>query len=528
MEKIDSENVEIQRLFDFCRKHDNIYIYGAGIIGKRYFEILQSEQILVKGFVTTRKEKDDFCGVNVYDVNELRHILTEADGIIPAYSNSTVVDVTKKFIPLWIDVLEFEHDLVKKVIQWKQWERSLLAMKEELKKFEPPEPIDRIWDAQSILITRLDAIGDVICTTALIREVRRNFPQSSISVVIRRQNESLLRNCPYIDELILYDTGYEEVRWDLPEFDFEAYRQKVWKFVMENYPSDGFDLVIQAKELLCGRNGVQEMLLAFYSGARCRVGRIIDDKSDYRAVIYRVLGDLYSSFSMQESVYHETMYQLDMLRECGLKVRDNRLELWPGMRDQEVVEKLWQQNHLGSSDCVIAVALVGSLPSKTWSPLNHIKLMKIFYEQYGDRVKFLLMGGPDAKEAAAVVIENTNNAIDATDAYSLSETAAAMQRCTMYLGSNTGLLHMASAFGKPAVTIYAYLADGNTRDGNAPVRWEALGSVNIALIPSEGLDGCHGHCNKNYSHCINQIKVEQVQMAVECMMGRLGILMEND
>ena len=95
-----------------------------------------------------------------------------------------------------------------------------------------------------------------------------------------------------------------------------------------------------------------------------------------------------------------------------------------------------------------------------------------------------------------------------------------MSHCDLYVGSNTGLLHYASALGKPSITIYSELEDGDPMDGDAPERMGAWQVPHINLIPPAGLDGCHGVCRKRYSHCINQITPRQV---VEAMRSLLSV-----
>lgn len=99
---------------------------------------------------------------------------------------------------------------------------------------------------------------------------------------------------------------------------------------------------------------------------------------------------------------------------------------------------------------------------------------------------------------------------------------ACIQKCDAYVGSNTGLLHIADALDKPSVTIYAELEDGSDWDGDSPARYGSRKEGSIALIPPAGLDGCHGYCRKEFSHCINQITPTQVEQAIEQILPRLG------
>ncbi len=53
----------------------------------------------------------------------------------------------------------------------------------------------------SIIIFRLDAMGDVVMTTPLFRELKRAFPKSRCTVVVQTAFRSLLVTNPHIDEI---------------------------------------------------------------------------------------------------------------------------------------------------------------------------------------------------------------------------------------------------------------------------------------------------------------------------------------
>src|SRR5208337_5391884 len=54
----------------------------------------------------------------------------------------------------------------------------------------------------SIIIFRLDAMGDVVMTTPLFRELKRAFPKSHCTVVVQSAFRPLLATNPYIDEIL--------------------------------------------------------------------------------------------------------------------------------------------------------------------------------------------------------------------------------------------------------------------------------------------------------------------------------------
>jgi ADP-heptose:LPS heptosyltransferase len=54
----------------------------------------------------------------------------------------------------------------------------------------------------SIVIFRLDSLGDVVLTTPLFRELKKAYPKSRRTVVVQEAYRSLLITNPHIDEVL--------------------------------------------------------------------------------------------------------------------------------------------------------------------------------------------------------------------------------------------------------------------------------------------------------------------------------------
>ena len=58
---------------------------------------------------------------------------------------------------------------------------------------------------ENILIVQIDAIGDMIVMSGMIREVRKNFPQARITLVCSPLVYPLVELCPYVNEVLTFD-----------------------------------------------------------------------------------------------------------------------------------------------------------------------------------------------------------------------------------------------------------------------------------------------------------------------------------
>lgn len=496
---------------------NHIYLYGAGRYGKLYLEALQAEGICVSAFITTQYEQSTYCGLPVYVVSDISPSITEEDWVILAYKGANPQEVGEKFCHIRPQIIYYDSPTIRRLMRYEAFFTPIV--KELRKQFPSPAPLKNYPLWQSLLVIRLDAIGDVVCTTAFIRELRRNYPRAEFTVVVRKETYPLLKDCPYIDNLISYE-GFPSKGEFIEDWkDVEVIQKKVSAYVSERFMDIHFDAVFLPTEILCGRNGVEEFLLALYSKANCRIGHVADS-DEYRRWIYDVVKSFFSKVVYQTKPMHETLFQLDMLKECGLDVANDKTELWINEDSRKKVESLLKKKGVDTGDIVIAVGVVGSINTRSWSTGNYSILFQVFYKKYGGKVKFIIFGGRDAIGPAEELEENGASVINLAGRLSLDDSVACMQKCDAYIGSNTGLLHIADALDKPSVTIYAELADGSAWDGGGPTRYGARKGGKIDLIPPAGLDGCHVFCRKPYSHCINQISPDQVGQAIEEILNR--------
>ncbi len=56
-----------------------------------------------------------------------------------------------------------------------------------------------------VLVTRIDRIGDVVLSTPIPREIKKAYPNSFVSVLVKKYTKDIYLNNPYVDEIILFD-----------------------------------------------------------------------------------------------------------------------------------------------------------------------------------------------------------------------------------------------------------------------------------------------------------------------------------
>lgn len=357
---------------------------------------------------------------------------------------------------------------------------------------------------EKILIVRLDAIGDFIWNTPFLRELRWNYPHAYITLVVREQLVELVKSCPYVDEIKLYNTNNIGKN---SKNDYEKLKSKTKKFC-EKLSVD-YDMVILPRQVELSRN-LESFLIAVNCEAKMIVGRM-RYYNNFDKALYKIYKPMFYILNKDDTYKHQVIQILDILKSLGGKIKNDRMELWPCLSD----EYLFKQNVCGSVKYYIMVGLKGSEEKRTWDPHLYNCVFKIMQKKYNGEICFLLCGDANSRENALVAGCGLDNCIDLTGKTTLADLVLIGRKIDIYLGSDTGIMHVAVAFSKPVVELSNHIKNGKKDTAGCSEIVGPWRVPNVVLEPKSGLDGCIDECDKLFSHCINQISVEEVVNALE-------------
>ena len=178
-----------------------------------------------------------------------------------------------------------------------------------------------------IIIFRLDAMGDVVMTTPLFRELKRNYPNSHCTAVVQHVFRPLLVTNPFLDEILT-----------LPEIrtDWIPGRAKnllaVLLFYWRCLRKKSYDIAISP------RWDVDEhlaTLLCLLTNATKRVG-YTEKTSPRKQRLNRGFDAAFSLCLPAGPVQHEVRRNLAVVEALGGAVHDSKLEVRLTERDREV------------------------------------------------------------------------------------------------------------------------------------------------------------------------------------------------
>jgi len=312
-----------------------------------------------------------------------------------------------------------------------------------------------------ILLLRLRLIGDVMFTTPVIRAIKRAYPGAHLAYLVEPAAEPLVVNNPSIDEVIVAQRsrGLRRLLDDM-SLARRLRRQR-------------FDLAIDM------HGGPRSAWLTWASGARERVGYDIPGR---RWMYTRV-----AERSRELRPRHSVINQWDLLRAIPGWSEDtpspdrNPVEMTLDARADEKMAARLRAAGVHDDDHLIVVHVSAGNPFRRW-PEGHFVDLVVHLAEAGATRRIVLSSGPSDRDAAVRIAsvarerlgEAATRIVDLGE-FDLQELRAVIGRSRLFVGGDTGPLHIAAATSTPVVGIYGPTLSARS----AP--WRPPGPVTMAV-----------------------------------------------
>lgn len=285
-------------------------------------------------------------------------------------------------------------------------------------------------DKKRILVLRYRFIGDTILTVPFLRNLRDAEPSAHIVWVVAPGSSEVVHGIPYVDELLCWDpvTIHADSRGT-----HRTLRDKV-RFVRA-LRSQKFDKVYVLKR------SFSSALIAFLTGARERIGFDTEGR-----------GFLLTRKVSYKQDQHEVDNFLDVLRADGVPVRDDYLETWITPEESSAASEILVREGVAPGEKLVLVHPFAATPQRGWHLEDFARLSHLFQEQ-GLRIGIL--GSPREKE----LFESTrhlfgSDCVDFVGKCPLRITMALLKKCALFVGNDSGIMHLAAASGIPLVALF--------------------------------------------------------------------------
>ena len=305
------------------------------------------------------------------------------------------------------------------------------------------EPIPQLLsmpEAARILVVRRDNIGDLVCTTPMLRSLREAFPKARIGVLVNVYNAEVLTGNLDIDDIFVYEK-IKHVRgcWHkirtffvqgLLKLRLRAWRPSVSILARANYDRHGLKYLrsIGATNII---------------GYRAQDG---SKQPDFSLVP--------RDFASQ----HETEFLADLLKPLGVFAQPGPLRMYP-CRDLEERAR----SRLSDSGLKIAVHISARDPERQWGINQWAELSEGLLTAYPN-IDVIMLWAPgqeanpyvngEDRLAADLISKVCNPRFHPMPVKTVSELVAAIQVCDGFIGADGGAMHIAAALQKPSVILF--------------------------------------------------------------------------
>ncbi len=271
-----------------------------------------------------------------------------------------------------------------------------------------------------ILLIQTAFIGDVILATATLETLREAFPEAELHFLLRKGNETLLQNHPYIKKTWV---------WDKKKRKYQK-----WLQLLKQIREENFSHVINLQRFAA--TGVLTLL----SKAKHKIG--FSQNPMAWGYSKKIPHQMKASPPLHEV---ERNYQL--LETTFLLKGIKKPKLYPTKEHIDKVRKYTNNNKEVICIAPSSVWFTKQAPHEFW-----VELLNQITDQY----YIYLLGAPSDIETCSKIIENTDNTNveNLAGELNLLESAALMQYAKMNYVNDSAPMHLASAMNAPTCAIF--------------------------------------------------------------------------
>ncbi|MDG6774934.1 glycosyltransferase family 9 protein [Thiomicrorhabdus sp. ZW0627] len=293
------------------------------------------------------------------------------------------------------------------------------TMKPDLDFFEPHQrlKIKRSFDpagVERILVIGINQLGGLMFSTPFFRELRKAFPEAHIVNLVGGLNFGLMQNCPYVDEVWLWD------------------KSKTWETV-QNIRDEKFDLAFLANGTL------RTALMAYLAGIPNRIGY------DKDGIGYLLTVQLHLEF---HSRYRpENLF--DMLRAIGFSPRGvYDREVWVSEQNVQYAKQWFEEHKPINNQKILAFNPFSTDSKRRWTDEGWRELLKGIKPL---EIEAVMLVGPNEIEEGQKLLKAWGVDKVAVESHSLTNLAGILHHIDYVVGPDSGFIHMALAVKKPHV-----------------------------------------------------------------------------
>ncbi len=293
------------------------------------------------------------------------------------------------------------------------------------------------------LIVKLADIGDLLTITPALRRLRDALPAAVVHVLTTAHSAPVLAGTGLADDVFHFD----KFAFDQPTDLIRPANLRAGWGLSRRLRRERYDAVLILHHLTTPFGALKYAMLALSSGAPRRIG--LDNGRGW-----------FLNESVPDGGFgakHEVACWLDVVY-AALGQQPNKPyspaddPMRTGISDDD---RTWVTNKIppysGGPRIALHSGSGGFSLARRWEPVYFARLADTLHERHGAQV--VIVGGPD-DDATAVIQAMQHRPLDLTGQTSLGQLAAVLESCDVFIGADSGVMHLASAAGTRVAAIF--------------------------------------------------------------------------
>ena len=262
----------------------------------------------------------------------------------------------------------------------------------------------------------------MVLLTPALRALKRAYPESNLTLLLRPLVADLMETHPYVDTCIV-DTKNRGRYRSLRELTHQIRRA-------------AFDVAV-----VLHPTSFRNALLPFLARVPMRVGTNVNGR-----------GMLLTASRKDDTSVHEVHRYLRVLQLLAIDTSLDSLEFWHTDIERRIIQDLLVVKGVSSTDRLIALNLGTTWRTKQWDIANFVEVIEQIAHLAPD-VRIVLTGS--SNELALVeALPTSLPIINLVGKTSILQLGALLERCEVCLTCDSGPMHIAAAVGTPTVALF--------------------------------------------------------------------------
>jgi len=349
-------------------------------------------------------------------------------------------------------------------------------------------------DIKNILLWMPNWIGDVVLTLPALQSLRRAYPKAHITAVVKPPSDELLLGHPVFNTVIALPSDSESGFWKRLKFTLSLRKYQ-------------FDVGVVFP------NSFESAFLLSLTGAKQRLGYNTDGRDIFLTCPISTTKDLKKS-------QYRVDYFFKIFSPLRLDVPDTKFSpVSKQAGDISIRETLFNMK-IDEDEEFITIHPGTSKVERSWHPERFgILCQKIFNK---DKKRIVLLGTQSEKD----LLNRVKNycpmgEVEVAPEMNLRVLAGLIKKSQLFIGNDSGVMHLAAMVGTPVVGIFGPGHPNTTGPFMAPERHEIL-MQNYSCSPCRQrfFKECEPSPH-NRPYCLEDITVKSVYEAIERLLKRV-------